>query len=601
MAVLLVCAAIMVGGVFYTSCMSSQNGGPSGTGQTKVAMRVAGTPIDAQYLSEAMNQSRTQQLQFGIPASPDMELASAARTIEDAVDSAARATLVQKSGAPLDDASLLKVATEALDDDVQSMRDRLSMMGGLKPNATEKEIDDAFKSQTGRTPAEYKAQSLEQIKEALADESRRNAVLMMVAPKILEQQAAAKLSISDADIEHSYDRLEVKRILIKNNVPGQASVDERLAKAQAALKSGTSFEQAIDRFSEELPFGGKKLSETTTTVTGTTLLSDPAMKPLRGLKAGQVSEPVSLPDGKAIYKVVSVKSDVPKDFKAKKDTYKKQVLSELTRKGIEDQLTQFKTTPGNVTFDSAGYKAVWDFQLAQKGVADSTGKDINARMQSIYDEATKAAKAGGYDERAATLARYGAINQLWNAPTSDKSKLRPELIDTLKAVLERMESFEIRMRLVDLYREAKQYPEAVQQLTLAAQNNKTDATGKTNDALITTKLGDMLKNKEITPEQKKAVDEAQRQWRTLQQEAERQQEEVRKAQAKAAAEAAKANAKPGATTGTTGGTPGPVAPGPVAPGPVSPVPTTPAPGATTAGTPAPATTGGATTSGAPKK
>jgi hypothetical protein len=300
---------------------------------------------------------------------------------------------------------------------------------------------------------------------------------------------------------------------------------------------------------------------------------------LVGLTAGQVSPVVTLPEGKAIYKIVSITNSV-KDFDKNKDRYRKEYISQAAKQLLDKQIEEFKKSPGVITFLSPGYKAFYDYSQAMASAEPGTSP--TDKMQAVYEEAKQAeSKNEGYDAKVATLARYAANNYLWGAPGVDKAKLVPERIDTLLKVLENTESFDLRKELVDLYIENKQYDEAADQLLMAARNNSSyDATGYQHFSDIRDMLARMQKANQIKAPLVKEIQTAQLDWSRQRAEYEKQQAEAKKEQAKqeaefkaaqakaAAEEKAKAKAaKPapgatppattsglGLTTGSTGGT-----------------------------------------------
>lgn len=596
MAVLAVCAAVMLGGVFYTSCVSSQYGSHASASANKVAVEVGGLPIYAEALSEQVSQQKANQMPMGGGLSPDMELNLFGSVVSNAVNSASQAAVAQANG-KISDEDLLKALDRYLEGETEAYKSQLVAMDKLKADATQEQFDKAYKDLTGNSLADYKKKSRDGIAANLKDPEKRNAILLGLSGTILQIQAESKVNLTDADVKRQFDMYEVKRILAKNIVPGNASVDERIAKAEAALKSGTPFEKAVDLYSEDLPMGGKKLSDMTNTIPGAGLLSDPEMKSLLSLKAGDVSGIVKTPEGKAIYKVINVKSDVPKDYDRRKDFYKQQLVAEITQPVVKDQVEAFKAKPGAVKFVSKGWKAVYDYQEAMTNVIDPSGKGGPAdKMPAIYDEAKAAVKEGGSDARPAVLVQYAAVSFMLRNPGADKEKLRPELIESVKAILDRSENFQVRMSLVDAYIEGKQTDEAVAALIAAVESNRVDAAGEANNVQIADRLAKMIKDKQLKPEQEKAIQDAQVKWRAEFDEAKRQAEEVKKAREKEEA-AAKAEAEAAAKKAA--------AEAAKQKGPVTPTPSTTTPsttgGTAPSGTPAPttATTGGAPTPGTP--
>lgn len=626
MAVLIFGAVVMLGGAFYSSCMANaRNGVPEqAQGQQKIAFTVGDTPVAADLLQTAIQKQvsdklsqQAQQGQAGGP-SPIVEIMATGEVLNGLISEAARASLVKQLGIPVTDADLTAAYNTRMQDELSGLREQLTMMGQLKPNATDKDVDEAYKKMTGQSLADTRTKQQADFQASLNDKARRASLVITLAPQFLQGYYGKQVNASDADVKASYDRLTVKRIVARTiSASKKGTLDERIGEAEKAVKGGMPFEQAMEKFSDDVPVNGKKLGEQTTTLTGSEIASDPNLKPIGTLKAGDVSPIVTVPEGKAIYKLISTKNEAPKDFDANKAKYRKQYVDGIVAGKVNEAVQKLLDSPTLVKFNSPGYKAFYDFLRAQRA-ADASGK----AMQQAYDEAKAAAtKNEGYDTRAAILARFAANSVLWSLPTADKNALRPERIDTLTALLQSAESFELRMELVNLDLEAKKNQDAADQLVQAARNNATyDAMGFAHWSQVRDKLLAMQKENQIGADQAKVIEQAQLDWSRNRAKYDEEQQELQREKAKAEAEAKK-NAPPvGAPGAAPGTTPGAPTPGPVLPGSNDPIPGPSGAGATTPAAPtsgapapgpanpgakaptgAPATTAGATAGGAPKR
>lgn len=556
-AALLSIAAVMLGGVFVCNRDVRQMQDQS---EAKPALTVGDVAIPAVQIENAYQQ----QVGGAQPDSPEgpavfVELQTLGRTIDNAIDQAALAAIAKERGIQFTDEEILAAVDTAFDQSLQSSRQQLEMMGQLKPGATDKEFEEVLTKQYGKSPADLKKDQVDQIKQRLADPAQRPQMVVAAAPLILIGQERAKVAPNDDQLRQSYDELTTKRILLKNDVPG-GSAAERAQKALADVKSGT-FEQAIERHSNELPAGNKKISENTQVLIGSELLTDPALRGLLDLKAGEVSGVVDVREGKAIYKVVSRRSNLPKDFDKEKERYRRQFADQAAARRIEEEVKKFKAKPDIVKFQAPGYKALYDFMQATM----SPVADMNAKMQQLFDQAMAALdKNEGFDQRAAALAAYGAMTSLYGAPGADIEKLRPLRIRTIESLLQTGESFALRMELANVFESAKQYDEAAQQILAAAQNNTLvdepyTSEGERRFLGIRQKVEQFEKNNQATEEVRKEIrKELERfskdrdaaavyrkeQQKLMEEERKKQEAEFKKQQAESKA----------ATTGSTGST-----------------------------------------------
>ncbi|WP_227625029.1 peptidyl-prolyl cis-trans isomerase [Fimbriimonas ginsengisoli] len=519
--------------MFYTWSMNHNNSGNGSNRVSKVALQVAGNPVEDRLLADAISQQAKGAIsEGGDPALSEIEATRAA--FNSLLDSAAQSGLVQKLGIKTDDATLLADLKKKLEDDILNERLQLMGRGQLKPNAT----DADFEKVLGRPLAQIRADADKRNKEMVSTPEGRRTAVLTLAPTLLTDYYKNVTKPTDQEVKDSYNQYQFKRVLVQPPLANKPSIDDRIKAAQADIAKNVPFEQVIDKYSDEHPFTGKKARDTTIPMLQSELSMNPAYKPLLGLKPGQVSPVITVPEGKAIYKLLSVKSNLPNDFEKNKERYRQTYVATAASQKQMADLAEYKKTPGLIVFKSPPLKAFYDFMQATDNSAAADGKSEVDRVRAAYDEAVQAeAKSDGFNTRPAVLARYAASNYLWGAPGSDKAKLRPERIDTLQAVLQDSESFQARKDLFDLYMEEKKYDEAFGQLLEAAKNNTSyDRAGFQRFNDVRDMLSRLQKANGIKPEQVKQVEAAQLDWSRARAENDKMMEEQRKEQAKAAAE-----------------------------------------------------------------
>lgn len=529
----------MLGGVFYSCASGNGRMAQGDKAPTQTALTVAGTPVPADAIRLGVE---GQMGQFGGDGiDPQFELTLYSQVMNQLVDTAAYEQLAKQNGVDLSDANLLKAFETDFQSRMEQARESAAMSGQLKPGYTEKDWLDFVKTQTGgKTLDELKNSQLEDLKKRLADASTHQSVVITLAPAALRAALAPKFQPTDDQLKQSYSTVTYKRILFKNDLPGK-SAEERANTVLAELKSGLKFETAIDRYTNDLPLGGTKVSEPTNSATGSSILGDPQYKPLQGLKKDEITGVVDLPEGKAIYKVFSVQPNLPKDFEEKKAQYRAKLSRDLVEADIARQLADLKKSPELVVYKAPGFKAVAD----AADLARSAG-DLN-KLKKVYEEAKQAvAKNEGYDARAAALAQFVAFDGIWKAPDADQKKLLPERVQVIDDLLKTRESFKLRMELVDLFDKDGKPDQVFENLLQAAQSNTMpDGTGQSNFGTIAAKVADLRSRRVITEEQEKQIQVEQDRWRNDKIEADKFQAEqkVQEAAAKKQAEEEEKKAK----------------------------------------------------------
>src|ERR1019366_3635079 len=239
-------------------------------------------------------------------------------------------------GVPLGDSEIRKAANEQFELGLTQARMKFMSQGKIKPTATDKEFSDAVKAASGKTPDDLRKEQASAMDGFLKDPVQRAQEQARLAISEVPKALAAKLKPTDAELKDSYRSLSVKQVLLSGtDVAGQ------IAKVQADLKTGSSFEAMIDRYSKDKPPVGKKLSEMDAPITGDQLAED-TYAPLRKLKAGDVSPVIVTPNGSVIYKVTKIKNDLPKDFEKNKETLRTQFADKLAKTQFGNDLKELQ-------------------------------------------------------------------------------------------------------------------------------------------------------------------------------------------------------------------------------------------------------------------
>lgn len=432
---------------------------------------------------------------------------------------------------------------------LKSTRMQLELTGKLKPGASDKELSDVLKKEAGLTLEEARTQLETEFKKALEDPARRDQVFTQLSQPALIEKYRRGIQVSEADLKRSFDTLTFKRILFtgKRMVDAAASVQ----KAQADLTAGMPFEKTMDKHSTESPAAGKKrVSENIVTLQRRFVDSIPAYATLVNLKPGETSQAIELPEGVAIYKLISVKNEVPKDFSAKQGEYREAMMNERAASKMEAEIKKLKETV-KPQWSSDAFKALSEYNYLTTNPEAPTGAERNTKLQDVAKLAASATLASEFlGPKVAGLVQYLAIDTVYNSvPQDQKKSFADERIASILAVLKFTESPSMRVMLVDLYAEQKKGPEASEQLLMAAQSNRSMTTtgqGLHND--IAGKL-EMLKKQNLIPaDMAQTAEEELKRWRIDKREQEKYEAEETKRmkaeQARLEAEAKKNAAKP---------------------------------------------------------
>ncbi len=525
-------------------------GGQQGEGeqvQGPVAIQIGEASIPALDIEHQAQLMVAQQQPGG--GSPKMEVFAIAQALEGSIQRAAGEAAANEIGPDLSDSSIREHVTKQVDKFIAEAKQRYIDEKKMKPTASAKEFDELFKKEMGgQTAEEVRKSAIENVTANLADPARKAGFLQQVAPQLAVEKLKASLKPTDEEVKASYDTYVMKRVMISTGSKTPADAEAQAKKALAEVKGGAKFEDVMNRYSNDLPPGpNKKVAEVVVNLGPTDIARSASMAPLANLKPGQVSEVIDVPDGKAFYKLISVKSNAPADLAKSMQKYKDKFVEEKATAEFQKR-TDALAKSDQVKFPLPGYKSLRDyyktssdFTLMQKP------EELSKQIRAIAD----AAKAATTDENPADdhvglITWYAAVEDLWNRAKADPKLaegLRAERLETLESVLRETENFSIRMELVDMGIETKNATLAATNLLEAAKlNNMFDTTGDQQFRQIQTKLATAKNAKLVTAAEATAIETEQQRWRTeklANQQAEKQFKAEQEAEKKKAAAATK--------------------------------------------------------------
>ncbi len=544
-AILIGCAAVFGGLAFSYFGKGPGGGGSDSEGHvSKDVANVAGIPVQATMIESIVQQE--QQGADPTTVSPASQASQYGEAVNLLLEKAAVVSIAKADGVTFTDDQIRESVKQQIAQQLERFKIGLMMRGTIKPDASDSDVDKMVKAQTGKSIAELQQKALSDVNEALKDSTKRDGLVQDMARPVLASLLAAKINPSDAELKASYDQDTFKRILIKDKPAPSPSVADRISQVQKDLSSGTSFEQAMDRYSDEAPLPKKKVSENQISMSASQLKAEKPLAALKTLKLGGTSEPIKTPEGTSIYKLTAVSNQAPADFAKNISKYRKQFQTSAAESSLNDQVKE--VVASKTEWLSKGYQAVYDATRP-----DSDPK----KAQAIYQEAKLAiTKTDGSDLRVAQLAEYASFDAIWNAPDADKAKLTPDRIQVLNDYLQSMENFSVRLELVRLYESTKDGKDALASLLAAARsNNSYDRAGQSRFGDIAASLVTLRSANLVSPAEVKAVEDAQAEWKKDKAEfdaaeAQRKAEEQAAAkkeeeEAKKAAEEAKKAAKNG--------------------------------------------------------
>lgn len=502
--------AVMLAGSF-TTCSSAdglrngQASAPEGgalatVGDTSVSARAVETAVEASFKEAA---AKNPGREIGVA---DRAYATAG-VLQTELRRAATLAVARREGADLSDEGLRAAFLAGIDRQIEGIRLQGEMSKALKPGASVKEFDAYLKKTVGRTSGEIKTLTTARVAQDLKNPAAKEALLREVAPELLAQTLAKKSPVTLDELKRTYETITVKRIVLSQQ-GGAERARENLVKVQADLKSGTSFEDSMNRYSTEPPLPKKTVSENILTVTGEQTTTEPTYAPIARLKDGGVAtEAVETPEGLVLYKAISRKTNLPANFAANQAKLTEEYAKRKAARRA-DELVKAEVEGGKVKWTDAGAQTILAAAEAA-GMPDPAAR--KAALEKLLPAAkTAAAKGEGYGP----LAYWLVVDGLLSIPGADKKALNVDRIASLEKVVQTFDDVALRLQLVDAALEAKDGEKAAENLVAAAQANSTfDALGQSRFSDISARKIRLKAAGFLPAAAEKAVDDEQARWR----------------------------------------------------------------------------------------
>lgn len=455
-------------------CAAQQN--QQGQKQEGPAVAMVGTkPVTESAILATAEQQKGQYIQQMGAYPPGMEATNLSSATFNEVEKLILIELATRNGLKFDDASIKQTLDEDWKQGIAQARMQLIVQNKLKADASESDFVNAFKAAYGGTPDEKKAQQDQQIDQLLADPAKRPQLEAGTANRMLSQYYDKKYAPTDQELKDSYTTFKMKRVWLDSAKHVGEDLQKKAEEIRAEITSGKlTFEQAMNKYSNDTPPPKKTVSEATFELDGRTRAVDPEYKALQTIKVGEVSPVLSFAQGVAIFKMLGTQSELPKDFDAKKEEYRASFAQATSAKYMQEELAKLRKE-GLVKWDNESFHVLYDWfnakvdpTLVPKEAGGQTKflEDLQARLKAAMNDPKSSPSAVAFG-------LFGIQDEYWpKLPDAEKKKRADERIEILTNVLQFTDSPTLRLELVDLFADKKDGKSAGEQLYNAAVANQ---------------------------------------------------------------------------------------------------------------------------------
>lgn len=441
------------------TCMGlgSAFGGKAADASTAIAT-VDGQPVSAEALEAALAQSSNQAT-----GNPLSDFYNQIGAVNSAIDLTALETLAKAKKAEVTPTLIKETIERDWAQVVESFKSQMVQQKVLKPNATEKEFEDAFKkARDGMTPLQFKEQRIKELSSQLQDPAEgakvRQQFLYSAVLNVYQLSSAATID----DYKKSTESFNFKRIRFDDPKKTADQNKSEAEKALAEINAGAKFDDVHAKYNKgrdngPMPIGRQFFDAVET------------MKPLANLKPGETSKVMMQGTSATIYHLVDIKPNLPSDFDKKKDTYLKDFQKIQASQTLTKDLDAIKKDKIKWNDEAIGeaYKA---FKSGNDTYKLSPEEAIKS-LKETYGRLKMVKATTPFGERLGILARYFVFQDYYNRLKADQKKeLNEDQITVLQEVLQQSESSTVRLQLFDALVEAGNFEEAGEALIEAARN-----------------------------------------------------------------------------------------------------------------------------------
>jgi hypothetical protein len=489
--------------------------------------------------SQNMVNQRRQQMQIPDtePPTPLSPMEEAFQVYPGAVDQMVKGVhlllLAQKEGVDLSENS--PEIAKAIDEGLTQQKDQLIAMKKLTATSTQEEIEKAFKEASGKTYTELRTENITSIKNRMKDPAEAADLRRALANLGLQKKYESGVKPTDEQLNAYFTTTLMKRVHLTRAKNPNVDVVKRAGEIRAdILAKKLTFEDAMDRYTNETAEKGKRARDLSFELDGVTGSSDPTYIALPKLKPGEISEVVDTNDGASIFIGVGKKPQFPADFKTNRANYEKQYASTMAVRKLQDNLKAIgKEAP--ITWKSKGVHVLYDMSEFEQSPESFklSEKDRDAKLNELLSRANDAVKSDTEGKKYAEFARLALLLRLeFGKKPEQAAALQQPKATAIEAVLSYTESPEARIELARIYGQMKNAEKTAENLSQAARamNGRFGQMDQFLYSTLTAQVAQFETSKLLTADMLKAIREPLTEWRKGKVEYDKQMAQMKKEQ-----------------------------------------------------------------------
>lgn len=422
--------------------------------------------IDRVTFTNAVEQERDQYEQMGQQLSPFDEVQLYLSVLDRLINQRIMVQAAKSEG--------IKVSRKEINDKIDQVvkeeidKYRQILLGNSKGPKTDKELDKALgKQQKGLT--------VKKIEDEIRKSINRDLVRDQLLIEKLEKSIEAKVDTSENGLKSSFDEVRLAQITIDTAKLNDAEAQAKAKEILKRIKNGEDFAKIAAEVSND-PYASKGGDRGV--YLSRTYMEPQLAKVAFSLKKGEVSNPIKMPQGYVIVKVIDRRTNLPKDFNDPKKH----------KEYMEAYIQREKSALFNEFFENAKKRTkvvVLDPELKAHQIAKNIY--MSGNQQEMKSNALKAIEAykkasGEVNGDPSALARiYSQMAMIYTilsssvsgndqATKNEAAEYKKEAKNALIEALNYTESNQLRLMLARANVEDKEYDKALENLQMVSDN-----------------------------------------------------------------------------------------------------------------------------------
>ncbi|MEQ1821850.1 MAG: SurA N-terminal domain-containing protein [Fimbriimonadaceae bacterium] len=401
--------------------------------------------------------------------------------IEQAVISTMLRELCKREKVDLDADTIGKVVVEQTKQAFEAQKQQWITDKKLKPNATEADFNALYEKEYKQTPKSVIDQNTDPTRlNQLLEGPQGDEVRTVYANQCLIAHFRSQINATDDDIRQSKNVYVGKRIVLKPEKHPGVDLAKKLEGLKKEIESGKlKFEDAMNANTDEDAPKGKKKSDNTMEIDGTTASVNASYAPVVSLKPGGLAI-LNFPQSFELYRLDMIRSELPADYATNKATYISQYSETKAIDKMQKALEAMRKEKGLIQWHDEAYRALYEYAQFEAN-PDNFTLDPGSKKKAYegFIDMAKSIGSAKLGQKVAAIVTYQAFEKIFAAtPKPEQAALTDRRIEVLGNFATATESVDIMLEVVGLYAVAKDGAKVSEWIGLAieAQEGKFDDT-----------------------------------------------------------------------------------------------------------------------------